>query len=45
MTQPDPLPDDIATGFIRTWLHFKVQEINVPIITGAAEIRPAHRLS
>jgi predicted nucleic acid-binding protein len=44
-TRPDPLPHDIATGLIRTWLRFKVQEISVPIMTGALEIRAAHRLS
>src|ERR1700730_9276782 len=44
-TRPDPLPHDIAAGLIRTWLRFKVQEISVPIMTGALEIRAAHRLS
>jgi len=43
--RPDPLPHDIAAGLIRTWLRFKVQEITVPIMTGALEIRSAHRLS
>jgi predicted nucleic acid-binding protein len=43
--RPDPLPHDIAVGLIRTWLRFKVQEISVPIMTGASEIRAAHRLS
>jgi predicted nucleic acid-binding protein len=44
-TRPDPLPHDIATGLIRTWLRFKVQEISVPIMTGALEIKAAHMLS
>ncbi len=44
-TRPDPLPHDIAAGLIRTWLRFKVQEISVPIMTGALEITAAHRLS
>jgi predicted nucleic acid-binding protein len=44
-TRPDPVPHDIAAGLIRTWLRFKVQEISVPIMTGALEIRAAHRLS
>jgi predicted nucleic acid-binding protein len=43
--RPDPLPHDIAVGLIRTWLRFKVQEISVPIMTGALEIRAAHKLS
>ena len=44
-TRPDPLPHEIAVGLIRTWLRIKVQEISVPIMTGALEIRAAHRLS
>jgi predicted nucleic acid-binding protein len=44
-TRPDPLPHHIAAGFIRTWLRFRVQEISVPIMTGALEIKAAHRLS
>jgi predicted nucleic acid-binding protein len=44
-TRPDPLPHDIAAGLIRTWLRFRVQEISVPIMTGALEIKAAHRLS
>jgi predicted nucleic acid-binding protein len=41
----DPLPHDIAAGLIRTWLRFKVQEISVPIMIGALEIKMAHVLS
>jgi predicted nucleic acid-binding protein len=44
-TRPDPLPNDIAAGLIRTWLRFKVQEISAPIMTGVLEIKAAHRLS
>jgi predicted nucleic acid-binding protein len=44
-TRPDPLPHDIAAGLIRTWLRFRVQEITVPIMTGAIEIKAVHRLS
>jgi predicted nucleic acid-binding protein len=44
-TRLDPLPHDIAAGLIRTWLRFRVQEISVPIMTGALEIKAAHRLS
>ena len=44
-TRPDPLSHDIAAGLIRTWLRFKVQEISVPIMAGALEIKAAHRLS
>jgi predicted nucleic acid-binding protein len=44
-TRPDPLPHAIATGLIRTWLRFRVQEISVPIMTGALAIKAAHGLS
>ena len=44
-TRSDPLPHNIAAGLIRTWLRFKVQEISLPNMTGALEIRAAHRLS
>jgi predicted nucleic acid-binding protein len=41
----DALPHDIAAALIRTWLRFRVQEITVPIMTRALEIKAAHRLS
>ena len=44
-TRADALPHDIAAGLIRTWLRFKVQEITVPIMARALEIKVAHRLS
>jgi predicted nucleic acid-binding protein len=44
-TRPDALPHDIAAGLIRTWLRFKVQDLSVPIMIGALEIKVAHRLS
>jgi predicted nucleic acid-binding protein len=44
-TRPDAVPHDIAAGLIRTWLRFKVQEITVPIMTRALDIKAAHRLS
>jgi predicted nucleic acid-binding protein len=44
-TRPDALPHDIAAGLIRTWLRFKVQDITVPIMTRALDIKAAHRLS
>lgn len=44
-TRPDAVPHDIAAGLIRTWLRFRVQEITVPIMTGALEIKAAYGLS
>jgi predicted nucleic acid-binding protein len=44
-TRQDAVAHDIAAGLIRTWLRFKVQEITVPIMSRALDIRAAHRLS
>jgi predicted nucleic acid-binding protein len=44
-TRPDPLPHDIAAGLITTWTRFRVQEITLPILTGALEIKAAHGFS
>jgi predicted nucleic acid-binding protein len=44
-TRADALVHEIATGLIRTWLRFKVQEITVPIMARALDIKAAHRLS
>jgi predicted nucleic acid-binding protein len=44
-TRPDPLPHDIAVGLIATWTRFAVQDITLPILMGALEIRAAHGLS
>jgi predicted nucleic acid-binding protein len=43
--RPDALPHDIAAGLIRTWLRFKVQDITVPVMTRALDIKATHRLS
>jgi predicted nucleic acid-binding protein len=37
-----PLPHDIATGLIATWMRFRVQEVTLSILTGALEIKAAH---
>jgi predicted nucleic acid-binding protein len=44
-SRPDALPHDIAAGLIRTWLRFRVQDITVPVMTRALDIKAAHRLS
>jgi predicted nucleic acid-binding protein len=38
-TRPDAIPHEVAVGLIGTWLRFKVQEISLPILTGALEIK------
>jgi predicted nucleic acid-binding protein len=44
-TRADALPDETAVGLIRTWLRFPVQEITLPVLTGALEIKAAHGFS
>jgi predicted nucleic acid-binding protein len=44
-TRPDPLSHDLAVGFVRTWLRFKVQEITLPVMIGALEIKAIYGLS
>jgi len=44
-SRPDALPHDIAAALVRTWLRFKVQDISVPVMIGALEIKSAHSLS
>ena len=44
-TRRDALPLDIATGLIRAWLRFKVQETSVSLMIGALEIKAEHSLS
>lgn len=44
-TRPDPLPHEIATGLIRTWIRFKVQDINLALLYNALEIKARHGFS
>jgi predicted nucleic acid-binding protein len=44
-SRSDAVPHEIAAGLIRTWLRFKVQEISVPVMSAALEIRAAYGLS
>ena len=44
-TRPDALAHDVAAGLVRTWLRFKVQEITLPVMTSALEIRAMYGLS
>jgi predicted nucleic acid-binding protein len=44
-SRPDAIPHDIATGLIRTWLRFKVQEITVAIMSEALRIKSHHGFS
>jgi predicted nucleic acid-binding protein len=44
-SRPDALSHDIAVGLVRTWLRFTVQEITLPVMIGALEIKTIYRLS
>ena len=44
-TRPDALTDEIAVGLVRTWLRFKVQELTLPLMINAFEIKTTYRLS
>lgn len=39
------MPHEIATGLIRTWLRFRVQDITVPVLMDALEIKSKHGFS
>ena len=44
-TRSDALSHDIAVALVRTWLRFAVQEITLPVMIGALEIKAIYRLS
>ncbi len=44
-TRSDALPHDIASGLVRAWARFPVQEISLAIVTSALEIHQAHGFS
>ena len=44
-TRPDALAHGIAVGLVRTWLRFKVQEITLPVMISALEIKAIYGLS
>jgi predicted nucleic acid-binding protein len=45
VTRPDAVSHDIAVGLVRTWLRFVVQEMTLPIMIAALEIKATYRLS
>ena len=44
-TRPDALAHEIAVGLLRTWLRFNVQEITLPVMMSALEIKANYGLS
>jgi predicted nucleic acid-binding protein len=43
--RPDPLPHDIASGLMRAWARFPVQEISLAIVMAALDLRARHGFS
>lgn len=44
-SRADRLPHDLAKGLIDTWMRFSVQEITLPVMRHAMDIKAAHALS
>jgi predicted nucleic acid-binding protein len=44
-TRKDALPHEIAAGLVGTWLRFRVQDITLPVMLGALEIKAMHGFS
>jgi predicted nucleic acid-binding protein len=44
-TRPGRLAHGVAAGLIAAWCRFPVQDITLPILTGALEIKAAHGFS
>ena len=44
-SRPDRLAHEVASGLVRTWLRFSVQDITVPVLMDAMEIQTKHRFS
>lgn len=44
-TRPDPLPHTIATGLIRTWTRFSVQDVTISVLMQALDIKLNHGFS
>jgi predicted nucleic acid-binding protein len=44
-TRPGRLPHDLAVGLVRAWSRFRVQEMTLPVMQAALEIKAAHGFS
>jgi predicted nucleic acid-binding protein len=44
-TRPDAVAHEIAVGLVRTWLRFKVQDITLPVMIDALEMKATYGLS
>jgi len=44
-SRADALPHDIAVSLIATWRRFDIQEITLPLLFGAFEIKARHGFS
>ena len=44
-TRPDAVAHEIAVGLVHTWLRFKVQDITLPVMIDALEMKATYGLS
>jgi predicted nucleic acid-binding protein len=44
-TRPNPLPPDVAAGFVEQWRRFKVQETTLGLLDLGLEIEARHRFN
>jgi predicted nucleic acid-binding protein len=44
-SRPNPLPHEIAVGLISTWLRFRVQELTLPLLAAALQVKLAFGFS
>jgi predicted nucleic acid-binding protein len=44
-SRSDALPHETATGLVRTWLRFSVQDMTLSVMLGALAIKAVHQLS
>lgn len=44
-SRPDPIPHGSAVGLIEAWSRFRIQDLNLPVLTAALEIRKVHGFS
>lgn len=45
VTRSDPVSHEIAVGLIGVWTRFTIQDITIPVLSGALEIKARHGFS
>jgi len=44
-SRPDAIPHELATGLIEAWKRFRVQDMNLPVLDAALQIRKSYGFS